>query len=168
MSVFDTARSIGKTQQAAKPWPNAPLNEMPAASRKFVALSAPRMTPTAIPKLILTCETCGARYSTSAKQKAKNSDERNKDMTRDFVLPLASANRERVMSITIAGIAGRIYPGSFDFEIEKKMRQKAAHVKKKRDLGDRYLKRVNCTAPATKDHTARAVQGSRAINRTAP
>ena len=52
--------------------------------------------------------------------------------------------------------------------MEKKTRQKRPHVKKKSEFDDTYFARANCTDPTMKDHTARAVQGRRAISRTAP
>src|SRR5580704_9865484 len=101
---------MGKTQQAAKGRPNAPWNDIaaPAPNIRFAALSAPRMTPVAIPKFKLPREPCAATYSTMAKQHAKTSDEANSAMARDLVFPLASAHRECAMSATIAGSAGKI------------------------------------------------------------
>src|SRR5580704_6421142 len=90
-------------------------------------------------------------------------EERAKDHRLDgpnFVMALARSK-------PIAGIAGRMYPGSFEREIVKNTRQNAAQLSRKQEVALSRWPRTPLRIPVTAAQSSAGVQGKRAI-RTIP
>jgi hypothetical protein len=86
----------------------------------------------------------------------------------DLLCLIASDVHERAMISPSAGMAGRTYPGSFDWEMEKNTTQNVAHDKKKPVDGDRMRVRQRWIAPAKSVQRKIAVHGKTATSKTSP
>src|SRR5260370_42010024 len=74
--------------------------------------------------------------------------------------------RSLVKMRTMGGNAGSTYPGSFDFDREKKSRQKPAQQSNSEAEAEGLRVRQSFAVPLTRDHRKIAIQGREATRRT--
>src|SRR5215469_10654347 len=72
---------------------------------------------------------------------------------------------DRASMRLMAGMAGRMYPGSLDFEIVKKSTQKVDQVRRRIAAGEGCCDRTERRTPPKAEQSRASVQGRNAIRR---